>query len=278
MTPADRPSVVIIGGPNGAGKSTIAPRPLRDVLQVEEFVNADVIARGLSAFNPEGVAVRAGRVMLERLRELAAQRARFAFETTLASRSFAPWLRELTAGGYEFHCVSVWVTAADLCIQRIADRVSRGGHHVPDDVVRRRYRSGWRNFFDLYRPLATTWRVYDNSGDAPAVVAEGERESVAIVIDRIRWSQIEDAPGAPRWREAPRKREDLSRIGQIMLDGTAIDEAVRAAVRDAIAEHARDGAPIVIERDGKIVELPAEEILREQAAREARRAKHARRA
>ena len=87
------------------------------------------------------------------------------------------------------------------------------------------------------------------------------------------WSSA-SSPG----REAPRKREDLSRIGQIMLDGTAIDEAVRAAVRDAIVEHARDGAPIVIERDGQIVEIPAEEILREQAAREARRAKHARRA
>src|SRR2546428_12586241 len=116
MSAIDRPSVVVISGPNGAGKSTVAPRVLQGTLAITEFVNADVIARGLSAFNPEGAAVAAGRIMLERLRELAAQRASFAFETTLASRSFAPWIKTLIETGYEFHLVYVWIASPDLSV------------------------------------------------------------------------------------------------------------------------------------------------------------------
>ena len=121
-----RPSVVILAGPNGAGKSTVAPALLAGALGVTEFVNADDIARGLSAFNPAGVSISAGRVMLARVRDLARQRASFAFETTLASRSFAPWLRELKTSGYDVHMLFLWLPSAEFAVARVAERVREG--------------------------------------------------------------------------------------------------------------------------------------------------------
>ena len=165
------PSIVILAGPNGAGKSTVAPALLRGALAVNEFVNADVIASGLSAFNPEGAAIAAGRVMLARLRELAAQRASFAFETTLASRSYAPWLRKLAVSGYTIDLVFLWLPSAEFALDRVAERVRSGGHDIPPDAVRRRYRSGLRNLFTLYEPLVSSWRLYDSSGPEPRLVA-----------------------------------------------------------------------------------------------------------
>jgi predicted ABC-type ATPase len=166
------PSVVILAGPNGAGKSTAAPELLQGALAVNEFVNADVIARGLSAFDPESAAIGAGRVMLARLRDLAKQRVSFAFETTLASRTFAPWLRDLAASGYGVHLVFLWLSSADLAVERVADRVRHGGHNVPPETVRRRYDAGLRNFFRLYEPLVSTWRLFNASGPKPELLAE----------------------------------------------------------------------------------------------------------
>lgn len=123
-----RPGVVILAGPNGAGKSTVAPALLHGALGVDEFVNADVIAQGLSAFEPDRVAIAAGRIMLARLNELAAQRADFAFETTLATRSFARWLRGLRLSGYDVHLFFLWLFSADLAVARVADRVGMEGH------------------------------------------------------------------------------------------------------------------------------------------------------
>lgn len=141
------PRIVVLAGPNGAGKSTSAQRVLRGALQVDEFVNADIIARGLSQFDPASVAIEAGRVMLKRLRELAAQRATFAFETTLASRCFAHWIRELQATGYEFRLVYLWLRSAELAAARVGERVRRGGHNVPIDIITRRYESGCETYF-----------------------------------------------------------------------------------------------------------------------------------
>lgn len=163
MSDADSPQIVMLAGPNGAGKSTCAPELLRGTLGVTEFVNADTIAQGLSAFDSQSVALYAGRIMLRRLQELAQQRTSFAFETTLASRTFAPWLTELIASGYRFHLVFLWLPSADFAVDRVADRVRMGGHDVPEPTIRRRYESGLRNFFTLYRPIVTSWRMYDNS-------------------------------------------------------------------------------------------------------------------
>src|SRR3954452_10640772 len=131
------PQVIVIAGPNGAGKTTAAPFLLRDTLGVTEFVNADTIAQGLSAFEPEQVATAAGRVMLARLKELAERRANFAFETTLASRWFARWLQKLIGGGYTLHLLFLWLPSADFAVSRVADRVRAGGHTVPEETIRR---------------------------------------------------------------------------------------------------------------------------------------------
>jgi predicted ABC-type ATPase len=169
---------------------------LQGALAVNEFVNADVIARGLSAFDPDAVAIAAGRVMLVRLRELAVQRNSFAFETTLASRTFAPWLRNLAASGYDIHLVFLWLSSAELAIERVADRVRNGGHNIPVEVVRRRYLAGIRNFFSLYQSLTTTWVIYNSSGPQPTVVAEGLESQPQRVYDTDIWMTVR-RQGAP---------------------------------------------------------------------------------
>lgn len=172
-----KPQVVIIGGPNGAGKSTLAPFLLRDTFGLLEFVNADTISAGLSAFNSDAVALDAGRVMLRRLRELARNKESFAFESTLATRSYASWLRRLKPTGYEFHLFFLWLSTPEMAIQRVSDRVRRGGHLVDESTIRRRYGRSLANFFELYSPLADTWAVYDNSGySSPVLVATGESQ------------------------------------------------------------------------------------------------------
>jgi len=182
-----RPSVVILAGPNGAGKSTAAPDLLHGALEVNEFVNADVIDRGLSAFDPDSVAIAAGRVMLARIQELAEQRVNFAFETTLASRSLAPRIRDLLASGYAIHLVFLWLSSADLAVQRVAARVAAGGHNVPEDTVRRRYRGGIRNFFAVYQPIVTSWALFNASGPEPTLVAERVESQSLRVYDSTIW-------------------------------------------------------------------------------------------
>ena len=183
-----RPSVVILAGPNGAGKSTAASALLHGTLAVKEFVNADAIARDLSGDDPDRAAIAAGRVMLTRLRELANQRVSFAFETTLASRSFAPWLRDLS--GYDVQLVFLWLPSAEFALDRVADRVRMGGHNVPADTVRRRYRTGLLNLFGLYMPLASAWRLYDGSSPSPRLVAESLASQPVRVYDEGVWEVV----------------------------------------------------------------------------------------
>lgn len=188
------PQVVVIAGPNGAGKSTLAPYLLRDAFGLLEYVNADTIALGLSAFSPERVAFRAGRIMLERLHTLARAGASFAFETILASRSYAPWIGELKGGGYGFHPIFLWLRTPGLAVERVKERVRLGGHDVPEATILRRYRRGLRNFFMLFMPLADTWAFYDNSvaGD-PVAVATGKGEDDVTVCDADLWLEAKGA-------------------------------------------------------------------------------------
>ena len=191
------PSIVVVGGPNGTGKSTTAESILSGTLSVDEFVNADVIARGLSGFAPEGSAVAAGRILLARIRELAEQRATFAFETTLASRSVAPWLRGLGKTGYRVHLVYLWLPSPDLAVLRVRQRVRAGGHDLPEETIRRRYARSLRNFFELYRPLANSWHLYDNASPTGArLVARGRPGVADEVIDATLWQEIRARGGS----------------------------------------------------------------------------------
>jgi predicted ABC-type ATPase len=188
-----KPLVIIVAGPNGAGKSTAAPDLLRDALAVREFVNADTIASGLSAFRPESVAIAAGRIMLARMRALALAREDFAFETTLASRSFAPWLAGVQGSGYHVHALFLWLRSPELAVSRVAERVRLGGHDVPIDVIRRRYRRGLVNFFRVYLPLADSWQLFDNSEPGrPKRIAAGNRAGVRAVQDAETWRGLQE--------------------------------------------------------------------------------------
>ena len=185
------PNLIVVAGPNGAGKSTTAPSLLKEILNVNEYVNADVLAQGLSGFTPEKVAFRAGRIMLTRLQELASERVDFAFETTLATRSFAPWISALRPTGYRFHLIFLWLVNPELAIARVRERVRRGGHDVPEEVIRRRYYAGVRNFFELYQAIADTWRFYDNSDPTePRIIAAGEMTLDEIIYNPETWQMI----------------------------------------------------------------------------------------
>ena len=189
MSDRDR-HVVVIGGPNGAGKSTIARDVLSGTLGITEFVNADTIAAGLSGFSPERAAFAAGRVMLERLHELGEGDSNFAFESTLASRSFAPWLKTLIARGVSLHVVYVWLRSPELAIRRVKARVRRGGHGVDAGGVRRRYARSARDLVRLYLPLACEWAIYDNSGRKPRVIAQGWRGAEASIYDSREYDRL----------------------------------------------------------------------------------------
>lgn len=191
----ESPNLILIAGPNGAGKSTAAPILLRDFLGVVEFVNADTIAVGLSSFQPEKVAIHAGRIMLKRLHELAGRKTDFAFESTLASRSFAPWISELKqSSGYSFYLIYLWLPSPEMAVARVRERVRAGGHNVTEDVVRRRYSGGLHNFFDLYRPLADGWSFYDNSAvSGTRLIAVGEGNVDRGIYDPEIWTKINKA-------------------------------------------------------------------------------------
>lgn len=187
----EHPRIVILAGPNGAGKTTSAGRLLLGPLRVPEFVNADTIAQGLSAFAQQTVAFEAGRIMLRRLHELADLNADFGFETTLATRSYAPWLRKLQSRGYSVHLVFLWLPTPQMAIARVADRVRAGGHAVPDDVIARRYAAGLANLRSLYIPLADSWKVIDNTRSRyPHPMAAGFAGGSPVVYDEQAWQSI----------------------------------------------------------------------------------------
>ncbi len=186
------PRVIVLGGPNGAGKTSSARTLLAETLGVMAFVNADVIAQGLSGFAPETVAWEASRIMLERLHALAERREDFALETTLAARSYSSWLRRLRESGYRVHLRYFWLASADLAIARVTERVRSGGHSIPESTIRSRYRRSIKNLMTLYLPFVDSWIVYDNSVQGlPVVVARG-REGMTEILQSEVWTQIDE--------------------------------------------------------------------------------------
>lgn len=179
------PNLYIIAGANGAGKTTFARKFLPDYVKCLEFINADLIAGGLSPFVPERAAIRAGRIMMEQIRSLSAQRRDFGFETTLSGKTYVKLLKELRRKGYRIHLFFLWIASADLGIERIAERVRQGGHHIPDAVVRRRFDKGLSNFLHLYQPLIDSWTVFDNSKHTPRLIAFRESGELHIIDSEV---------------------------------------------------------------------------------------------
>lgn len=165
------PIVYVIAGPNGAGKTTFARKFLPGYADCRNFINADLIAQGVSPFRPEAAALRAGRLMLEEIKLAAKRRESFGFETTLAGRTHLSVIRSLKKSGYEVHFFFLWIPAVELALTRVKTRVMEGGHDIPETVVRRRFERSIRNFLLLYRSLGDSWTLFDNSGATPVVIA-----------------------------------------------------------------------------------------------------------
>jgi predicted ABC-type ATPase len=166
--------IVIIAGPNGAGKTTFAREFLPREADCPDFINVDLIAAGLSPFDPGRAALRAGRLVLQEIHRRVNVGESFAFETTLSGRNYARLIPRWRQAGYHVKLIFLSLPTADLAVARVAARASQGGHNVPEEVVRRRFDAGLRNFEDLYRKLVDTWILYDNSGLTPRPVAGGD--------------------------------------------------------------------------------------------------------
>ena len=186
------PKLYIIAGCNGAGKTTASYTVLPEMLDCREFVNADEIAKGLSPFNPESVAIDAGRLMLQRMDDLLIAGEDFAFETTLATRSYVKFIDQAHAMGYFVSLLFFWLPTPELAIVRVATRVSKGGHDIPEEVIRRRYATGMRNMVALYAPLCDYWVIYDNSSaDAEIrIIATGENNTTKHIENPLAYQQF----------------------------------------------------------------------------------------
>ena len=185
-------NLYIISGCNGAGKTTASYTVLPEVLDCREFVNADEIARGLSPFNPESVAIEAGRLMLQRIEDLLAKDETFSIETTLATKSYINLVRRAQAKGYTVRLLFFWLNSPELALLRIVERVAKGGHNIPEPVVRRRYVAGIRNLIRLFMNEVDYWVIYDNS-EYPAVqVATGGKNETTTIMLEATYQTITD--------------------------------------------------------------------------------------
>lgn len=179
----------VIAGCNGAGKTTASYTILPEILDCKEFVNADEIARGLSPFQPEKAGIEAERLMLKRIKTLLESGENFAFETTLATKSYVNLIKNAKEREYQVILLFFWLHSPDLAISRVKNQVKEGGHNIPEHVIRRRYINGLKNFFKLYLPMIDNWMFINNSGETYEIVAEGSFEDMIINNDPL-WNQI----------------------------------------------------------------------------------------
>lgn len=176
-------NIYIIAGCNGAGKTTASFTILPEILDCKEFVNADEIAKGLSPFQPEKVAFEAGRIMLERIETLLKSNENFAFETTLSTKTYKQKLTQAKTNGFKVKLLFFWLPTIEMAINRVAVRVSEGGHNIPTEVIARRYSRGIENLFKIYIPLCDDWAVFDNSDETPELIAEGINSETIVAKD-----------------------------------------------------------------------------------------------
>lgn len=184
------PHLYIIAGCNGAGKTTASYSVLPDMLNCKEFVNADEIARGLSPFQPDSVAIKAGRIMLNRIKDLLNQGVDFAFETTLATKIYTQFIQEAQSKGYFVTLVYFWLNSPELAIERVKTRVISGGHNIPEETIRRRYLAGLMNLQKLYTPICDYWMIIDNSEHPSRIIAEGARHDKSEIYYQEIYNKI----------------------------------------------------------------------------------------
>jgi predicted ABC-type ATPase len=180
-----RPNLYIIAGPNGAGKTTFSREFLLRYAKCNNFINADLIAQGLSPFSPTSAAMQAGRLVLKQIRDFSDRRIDFGFETTLSGKTYFSLLKLLRRKGYCINLFFLWVPGVDLSLARIRERVAAGGHNVPAADVRRRYSRSIHNFLEVYEPLLDGWFLFDNSASVPRLVAKKKLGKVQIVDEEL---------------------------------------------------------------------------------------------
>jgi predicted ABC-type ATPase len=181
----------VIAGCNGAGKTTASYTILPEILDCKEFVNADEIARGISPFQPEKVGIEAGKMMLKRIKNLLEAGESFAFETTLSTRSYVTFIEKAKQLGYQVTCLFFLLDSEELAISRVATRVKEGGHNIPEEVIRRRYKSGLKNFFNLFLPRVDNWLFVNNSGDSYEIIAEGSMNEFTV-NNVLQWKELKE--------------------------------------------------------------------------------------
>jgi predicted ABC-type ATPase len=181
----------VIAGCNGAGKTTASYTILPEILDCKEFVNADEIAKGISPFQPEKVGIEAGRMMLKRIKSLLETGESFAFETTLSTRSYVTFIEKAKQLGYQVTCLFFLLDSEELAISRVATRVKEGGHHIPEEVIRRRYKSGLKNFFNLFLHRVDNWLFVNNSGDSYEIIAEGSLNDITV-NNVLQWKELKE--------------------------------------------------------------------------------------
>ncbi|MBE9467512.1 MAG: zeta toxin family protein [Bacteroidetes bacterium] len=179
----------IISGSNGAGKTTASYTILPEMLKCTEFVNADEIAKGLSPFKPENAAIQAGRLMLNRINQLIETGQDFAFETTLATKSYKNFVVKAKENGYKVTLLFFWLRSEELAVKRVETRVKEGGHNIPEETIRRRYKNGLINFFNIFKPIVDEWMFIDNSGEPYEILAEGNSIS-SDIQNKITWTNL----------------------------------------------------------------------------------------
>lgn len=185
-------NLYIIAGCNGAGKTTASFTVLPEMLNCKEFVNADEMAKGLSPFNPEGVALQAGRLMIERVLQLMRDEATFAFETTLSTRSYVKLVKMAQKQGYYVTLLFFSLATPEQAVKRVAKRVSQGGHNIPTDVVYRRYASGLKNLFQLYMDTVDFWALFDNSDCPTRKIAYGWKGAETTILDNETFNRLKE--------------------------------------------------------------------------------------
>ena len=186
------PKLYIIAGCNGAGKTTASFTILPEVLGCKEFINADEIAKGLSPFQPESVAVQAGRIMLTRMDELLQKGETFAFETTLATKSYKQKIEWAQANGYEVTLLFFWLDSPNIAKERVAQRVAEGGHNIPLETIERRYYNGIANLFTIYIDMVDICYIFDNSEGRKELIAQKERHKDIVIYNNDKFNLIKN--------------------------------------------------------------------------------------
>lgn len=247
------PKMYIIAGCNGAGKTTSSFAVLPEILHCKEFVNADNIASGISPFNPESVAIEAGRFMLTRIDHLMQAGEDFAFETTLSTRSYVSLIKKAQALGYNVQLCYFWLNSPQLALSRVKSRVAKGGHHIPEDVIIRRYYRSVENLVSLYIPVVDKWSVYDNTNKKPALVATGD----SIIPSTISIPEV--------WYSINKQTDVMEHYNQPVSEFDAkFTAALHAHMRKLIETNAALNQTMIIgDGKGNVLEVPAKELLAE---------------